>query len=449
MEVNSTAGVAYSEISSAIITTNVLPTRPKVSTEKSQLEGKVVPWGDDNLFPQNILKECRKNTIIGTTLDKQARIAIEGGLAYGNKVLKDGKVVFEEVIDEKVEIFLRRSQATIYQISAYRNFYWFYNCFPELILSKDRKTIATLKNQKTPYCRWGAQNSNGVVEKCYISAQWEDVNSSTLDGVAKLPVIDIYADPKDLQEGKDTNYIYPISYPTEEESFYSLTDWNSLRESGWLEVAQAIPEFKKMLFKNQLNIKYHIEISSHWWNWRYPGFNGFKEKKKKDLINLELKKFEEKMKGNDQAGNTIMTTFFSDPEHSKEYAGWRINTIDNKIKDGIYNQDSNEASSHLLYAIGMDSAIIGVQPGAKIGAGSGSDKSVAYRIYSDLVKSHQDLILAPFHFIAEYNGWLSEETGMPYYFWQRNLKDPKNESTAGTTEPAAEELEEEPQQQAS
>lgn len=448
MEINRTAGVAYSEITSAVVTTNALPTRPRVSDENSQLEGKVVPWGDDNLFPQNVLKECRKNTIIGTTLDKQARIAIEGGIAYGNKVLKDGKVVFEEVIDQRVEAFLRRSQATLYQVSAYRNFYWFYNCFPELILSKDRKQIVTLKNQKTAYCRWGAQNSNGVVERCYISAQWEDVLPSNLKGVAQLPVIDIYADPKELQSGKASNYIYPISYPTEDESFYSLTDWNSLRESGWLEVAQAIPEFKKMLFKNQLNIKYHIEISSHWWNWRYPGFDTFKEKKKKELMALELKNFEEKMKGNDQAGNSIMTSFFSDPAFSKEYAGWRINTIDNKIKDGIYNQDSNEASSHLLYAIGMDSSLIGVQPGAKIGAGSGSDKRVAFNIYSDLIKPHQQIVLAPFHFIAEYNDWVGED-GMPFHFWQRNLKDPKivEAPKAGNEESVTEE--EETQQQAS
>ena len=113
-----------------------------------------------------------------------------------------------------------------------------------------------------------------------------------------------------------------------------------------------------------------------------------------------------------------MVTFVSDPRYNKEYQGWKIEAIDNKIKDGIYIEDSNEASSHLLYALSMDPTIIGSQPGSKLGSGSGSDKQVAFNIYIDTVKAHQDLILEPFRWIAEYNGW------EPYTFKFKNSLDP-------------------------
>ena len=246
--INHTAGVAYSAASETVYSTNAKskPTSVKVSDDKSGKEGKIIPWGEDNLFPQTVLKECRKNTIVGTTLDKKARIAYEAGLAYGVKEIIDGEISFTEIIDDRVETFMRRSKINRYLIAAYRDFYWFYNAFPELVLSADKKQILSVKEQKAAYCRWAPQNSAGVVENCYISADWEEAGTDAKKA-NKIPVIDIYSLPEDLMNGKDHKYIYPLSYPTEEETFYSLVDWNGLRESGWLEVAQAIPEFKKNL----------------------------------------------------------------------------------------------------------------------------------------------------------------------------------------------------------
>lgn len=408
---NSSATVAYStnlkaafKLGNAIQHTNV-----KVD-DKFTLQNEIIYWGVDNLFPQNILKECKKNTIIGTTLDKQARIAYEAGLAYGFKKVVNGEEVRERVIDPVVEAFLRRSLIHRYLIQSFREFYWFYNNFPELVLTADRSQIYSIKAQKAAHCRHGKQNKSGIVETCYISAEWE--LSPSLDGeyVEKVPEIDIYRGPDFVREGSAFKYIYPISYPSEDETFYSLTDWNSLRVSGWLEVVQAIPQFKKALFENQITIKHIIEVSTWWWNWKYQGFDNFDAKKKKALMDQELERFEKFMRGKENAGNSLMVTNYSDPDFQKEYSGWKISPVDNKIKDGIYIEDSNEGSSHLLYALGIDPAIIGSQPGSKLGAGSGSDKRVAFNIYADLLKAHQDLQLEPFYFIAEYNGW-------PQYDW--------------------------------
>lgn len=440
---NDTATVAYSSSLQAAITTGVKPAKVKKvivpdSKENAPQDGEIVQWGSDNLFPQTVLKDSRKNTIIGTTLDKMARIAYEGGIEYGKiEINGKGEKVFIEQYDTKVEAFFRRSKIHRYLIGALRNFYWFFNAFPEMVLTKDRSEIYSIKAQKTAYCRY-SKPENGVVKYCYLSAAWEE--APDLKGLPKIPVIDIYGSPQDLKEyGKVYNYIYPISYPTENEDFYSLADWNSLRVSGWLDVAQSIPQFKKALFKNQISIKYMISVSSHWWNWKYKGFDGFDTKKKQRLMKEELDKFEKFMKGVEEAGNSMMTTVFSDPAMQKEYPGWKVTAIDNKIKDGIYIEDSNEASSHLLFALGLHDSLLGSKPGSKLGAGSGSDMRVAFNIYTDTIRVHQDLILEPLYFIDEYNGY-----GMDYYRFRNLRQDDAQPSKAPVTETT-----EEPSQQAS
>lgn len=429
---NETGSVLYSEGLEAAVKTGI-DKKTKIivpdTKENAQHDGKIVMWGNDNLFPQNILKEARKNTIIGTTLDKQARIAYEAGIEYGKYDTTSGEKTHVEQHNTTIDKFFKRSKIHRYLISALRQFYWFYNVFPEIVFSNDRSEVYSILTHKTAYCRYEVP-TNGVVKNCYVSAVWEEAPELTGKLVSKVPVIDIYADPMAYKEDKGFKYIYPISYPTENEDFYSLCDWNSLRKSGWLDVAQSIPAFKKALFKNQVKIRYLIEVSTWWWNWKYKGFDGFDDKKKNKLMKEELERFEKFMKGEEKAGNSIMTTFSSSPTMQKEYPGWKISAIDDKIKDGIYIEDSNEASSHLMYAIGIDPTIIGSQPGSKLGAGSGSDKRVAFNIYSDLVLIHQEMVLEPLYWINEYNGW-----GMDYFRF-RNLKEKeKPESKDPVTEP--------------
>lgn len=379
----------------------------KVPTQKSFVTGEIVPWGVDNLFPQKVLRELRKNTIIGPTLAKKAEIAYDQ-IVYGfEKPGEDGKEPkFIRAYDEKVEGFFKRSHIHRYAIEALRNFYYFYFATPRLILTADRSEIYSISCYKTAHFRFQKPDKSGFISNGFVCADWESVYSVESEYVETLPLIDIYQDPAFYkEEGTDFRYIYPLAYPTEDEINYPLVDWNTARESGWLEVAQSIPKFKKALMKNQITLKNLIQVPSWWWDWKHPGFSQMDPIRRKQIQDLEVDIFEKFLKGEDNAGNSIMVTFISDPDRQREYQGWKIEPIDNKIKDGIYIEDSNEASSHLLYALGMDPAIIGSQPGSKLGAGSGSDKRVAFNIYVDTVKAHQDLILEPFRFISEYNGW--------------------------------------------
>lgn len=425
--------VVYSKASGNIYQTvdDKAKKKLKVSDEKSQADGKIVFWGTDNLFPQKVLKEIRKNSIIGTTLKRQAEMAYDE-IVYGiNQVTDSGDVVFKRKIDLKVEAFFQRSLINRYTLEGLRNFYFFYMLNPKMILTKDRSEVFSLSCYKTAHFRYGVQDSSGHIPYGYVNADWEGIPDVSDPHVEKLPLIDPWEDPELIKSGSEFKYLYPVSYPTEDEIFYPLADWNSARESGWLDVAQSIPKFKKALFKNQLSMKYHVSVPSWWWEWKYPGFEKMDGKKRRELMDHEIDQFEKTMRGEENAGNSFMTTFVSDPKYNREYQGWAIKAIDDKLKDGIYIEDSNEASSHLLYALGMDPTIIGSQPGSKLGAGSGSDKRVAFNIYLDTVKAHQDIILEPLQWIARYNGW------PPYKFAFKNSLDAKTNDTGAKQESKA------------
>ena len=377
-----------------------------VPQSKSHITGKIVPWGVDNIFPQRVLREIRKNTIIGPTLKKQAEIAYDQ-IIYGveEPSVEGEEPKFIRKYDKRVEAFFKRSHIHRYAIEALRNFYHFYFATPRIILTADRSEVYSLTCYKTAHFRFEKPTDHGFINNGYICADWETIQAEDDKHVEKIPLIDIYSDPSYLKDEKAFKYIYPLAYPTEDEIHYPLVDWNTARESGWLEVAQSIPRFKAKLMKNQITMKNLIQVPSWWWEWKHPGFGKMAPDKRREVMDLEIDLFERFFKGEDNTGNSMMVTFISDPSHNKEYQGWKIDAIDNKIKDGIYIEDSNEASSHLLYALSMDPAIIGSQPGSKLGAGSGSDKRVAFNIYVDTVKAHQDLILEPLTWIGQYNGW--------------------------------------------
>jgi len=433
---NSVPGVAYSRNTSAIINTNITEGHIiPISKEVKDLSEAYVPWGTDNLFPQRILKEVRKNTIVGPTLRKKAEIATMP-IQYG--MMEDGKFVPKNGEDEEVDAFLRRMKPHRYALQFFSNFYWFYNAFPDIIFTKDKSKVYSLGcNLKTAFCRFQKPDeSTGELKNVYVNADWEETDNVKDKSVMMLPVIPQFTDLEELKrESNQHRYVFPISYPTENESQYALADWNSLRTSGWLSVAQAIPEFKKRIFENQITIKYMIDIPTWWWNWMYKGFDDFDVKKKKKFMDDEIDKFEKFMKGTENSGNSMVTTSLHDIGMDKSYEGWKITPIDNKLKDGIYIEDSNEASSHLLYALGLHDSLLGSKPGKNMGAGSGSDMRVAFNIYLEQVSVHHEFALEPFYFIQEYNGWKN-------YVWR--FENRQKEETPASKQPLNE-----PQQQAS
>lgn len=375
-------------------TTIVVPDRP------------VAYWGHDNLFPQNVVRDIEKSTVIGPTLDLKVRALYGGGLVYGHEVIDaDGNERFVRKKYPEIEAFFRRSNIKRYLLEATSDFYHFYNAFPELLLTADRSQVAAISAQEATFCRWSRQNENtGLTDWCLISGNWE----YDLQGLkAKyVKAINPYWDSvNEVKNDKYFKYIYPISYPTPNKVQYQLAHWNAVRTSGWMDVANYIPEFKSKLFENQISLKYHIRINVDYWKWKYEGeWENFTSEEKIAKRKAELQAIETVLMGQKNAGKTISSPYWVDAD-GKEHYYWDIIAIDDKIQNGIYIEDSQEATSHLMFALGVDPVLPGHTPGSKMNNGGGSEKMIAFNIYLSLCEAHRDCILEPLYFIRDYNGW--------------------------------------------
>lgn len=390
----------------------------KISTPKNVGEQPVLKnynsvlfsaWGPDNMEPQERIADIRKCNQVATAIDWKSRAVISGGLAYGYREIDPdtGEEKLVRVMDKKIEEWNRRTAVHRYLRESAYDFYAHWNIFPIMRMNVGKTYIDSIECPNTCFVRLGRQNEKtGKINDAYISANWDKITSIEDPTTLKFEVIDPYLDPSSqLPKLKKTEFIYPVQGPDFDYTFYATPPWDSVRKNGWLKVSTLIPTFKEALLSRQTTIKYHIEVSEWYWKWKNPTWDDFDSKKKKELIEAFIKEMDDKLSGATQAGANIMTFTQNDPVSRQMIPGIKITSVDDKLKDGIYIEDSQEASSHLFSAHSIDGSLSGNIPGKNFGAGSGSDKRVAMNIYLANEKPNMDLLLEPLLFIYNYNNF--------------------------------------------
>jgi len=403
------------------------PTSP-IRKDPDKTSNIVASWGSDNLRPQNILKALEGLPQAKAILKWKAMALYAGGLIYGKE---DAAGNFTPTRDTVIEDFFRNANIKRWQIETCHDYYWFENPYNEFLLNGARD-IVSLVSHDSVFCRSGIQNpKTGLVEKAFINANWD--NSPTLTDKDGIEVIDPYFGRFDkVRSGNAFKYIYITNFPSPGKVYYQEAAWHGLIESGWLEVAKAIPKFKQALFKNQISIKHHIEIATWYWEFKYEGqWETFSPEDKRTKIKETISQIENTLSGEKNAGKSV-SSWKKIGEDGKELSAITIHTIDDKIKDGVYIEDSQEAFSNIMFSMNTDPTLVGNAPGKNFGGGSGSDKRVAFNIYMLTCKADQDIILEPLEFVRDYNGWDPEIKFMFKNYYVATLDQGKEVSTTGS-----------------
>jgi hypothetical protein len=426
----------------SLLVTNVAQKLPTEQVNPREIKTKKwAPWGSDNKYPQRVIKEISDVSLVSPILDWKARALYGNGLAYGILKIDEetGKETFLRKFDPEIEAWLEATDAMQYLMEASHYFYHFYNIFPEMIQSIDGKRIVYLSCLESTDVRWKRREidgkNKGIITKAYVNPDWNQIaNESDMD---IIDVLNTRMDPLGAaRQWKNKKFIYPISYPTPGRSYYQNAPWHVLL-STWLPLARKIPAFKQALLDNQLAIKYLIIVPDWWWSWKYPDFNKKSEKERLALVQKEVKDFNSFMSGAENAGKSMMMVSKSD-DGAHKYKDWDIKVIDDKFKEGIYLEDSQEADAHIYKNLNVDPTLFGAGAGKNSqSTGSGSDKRVAWNNYIIMTKPHQDIILKPLHFIAKYNGWAdrlqAQTPNSKFTFMFQNYMIAKLDSGAETT----------------
>lgn len=389
------------------------PTMPLVDQEFSGFKDIEV-WGEDNNFPNEIIDLYSKNTLIPRLLGDKAAELVGGGLV-AMKVIRTAKgeehlpVEDSEITDWLEDFQLNRA---LYEMA--NDLLWFFNGWVELIPSVDRSKIVGIVHQEAAFCRWQKQNQLGKCENVYLCSDW---TNATEKNVIKRKVIDPYSwnSIDEVRQSKDTNLFYPYNLPTVGKTFYQLAFHDAVRTSGWLDIIQSVPAFKKYLLKNSMSIKYHFEIDNAYWP-AYFGETKWEEASPEDQLKLKklwLDGMTKALTNIENAGNSVITDKIWEEHTLKGYRSLvTITVLNDATKDGTYIKDVLEGNSQLLYAFGADPTTIGFNGGGEQAQRSGgSDKREAWLIGNLRLQPTRNFLLEPIRWAAKYNGWDKRHPG--------------------------------------
>lgn len=375
-------------------------------------------WGEDNKLPNRAYEAGKASTIIGgeNGIPFLIRAIYGEGLRYGREqydpVTKEFYIDQQPIPEFQKILNHPATQAAIQQ--AIHDHFWYRNRFPRMIFSRNKRKVLYLFPNKAVDSRWGLQNDRGLIEKCFLNANWDLLAGAGTEHeeTIELPVInshDFLAAEDVLDDDNHFDYVFRSQDPSNTH-YYSLAPWHSAIESGWYDVAMAIPKFKKFLMANQMTIKYIITVPDWWWEEQAGGtetWNKMTREEKQEFRRDKQREINSFLSGLENSGKSFMTSEKTKDKNqalAKPLEGLRIKLIEQQTFSGEYLGDSAEASTHIMWALGIDPRLIGDAPGSNRSGGAGSDKEEAFNIFLNLCKSYADSILEPLIWAARYNG---------------------------------------------
>ena len=362
-------------------------------------------WGDNNLFPQEILTDLEKNTVALRALDKRKRVHFGRGIiAYRDKLDASGVATKETVTDPDVMEFFRINQINLVWPDLIFGLETFANGWLEFITNKSKDKINRVFVKDPAYCRIAKMDDKMQIANMYYSAQWEMSPSNDGIKVRTLPIFN--PDRYDGTKYPDGQFAYHLFYRSFNKTYYHLPIWNSVRLNKWMTISSSVPLLKNAIMKNQMIIKYHIQIPDNYFTERYPSPDYTKEQqevKRTEVLN-DMNAF---LTDVENSGKSFVTWSFYSKVKQDFLTGWKIEVLQNRLDSSAYLPDSQAANSEILFAIGIDPNLIGAAtaPGGTLGAGSGANIREAYWALNADMGTDRSVSLSPLYFIRDFNKW--------------------------------------------
>jgi hypothetical protein len=392
-------------------------------------------WGASNNLPDEIINAVNENVLLPRVIDFKKKILMSGGLVYGAVKIEKGREILEPIRNQEIDEWLEMTAAESYLDEATEDLFTFGNIFPEILLNLRREIVA-IQELDASECRLEKQVIQGKekarINHVYLSANWD---MGTQPDLVKIPVIDPSFDPLgQLKAFKGHKYALPLRTLSRGVKYYQRSPIENLIESGWLDVANSIPKWKKSVMENQLSIKYHIQINEEWLRWKFSDWDDVdddeRNKRKKNLAT----EFMKVMKGTENAGGAHISTFKM--EGGQEIVGWKIEPIKStNFGEKSYLEDHSASSEHIMSSQGVDPTLMGVATRNGMSAGSGSDKRMALDQLILMMRPDQRKILMPLNLKARAEDWSKKYAGGdPFAFQFTNFHTATLDQMNGTNQ---------------
>ncbi len=377
-----------------------------------------IPWGADNEMPYNILNLIESDETLSTCQIFNAEVCYGAGIVY-NKENCDTSV------KEDIDDFCLYNSLPSYFLGVAQDFKHFAFCVSVIILNPEGSKIMRLLRKEACYCRFAEANEYGKIPKV-LYANWR--NNPDAKSIEVIDLLDVNAPIYDLLvrlgkiPGDDgqikartliRKFAILTKVPTPDNTYYPIPYYASLFKGKWYNIKRLIALAKEAKLKNSAPIKYHIEISSDYFDKLCRAEGITDRRKKQERIVAEKQRIIEFLTTAENSGKVWFSQTYSNPAGEIQH-DVVINKVDDSKEGGDWESDIQEAINIICFTMRVHSNLVGSVPGKSQSNNSGSDKRELYTIAQALQKPYHDLLFLPHQLIIKFNGWEGAYPDCPF-----------------------------------
>lgn len=365
---------------------------------------RVMPWGADNWMPFNVMDLIDADETLSTCANFNAEVAYGAGLRYEPLLNREECHSLEQNLSE-LDTFLDENNIDSLFFGQCADMKMFDFCVTVIFLSRQGKiTHAVRKN--AAYCRLSVADRSGRIPSV-VYANWR--NNVTASDCEVIPLLDPDRPLSDLRARWAKNqrvrkYAILSRVPKVSSTYYPIPAYASIFRSDWYDIKRLIGKAKKAKLKNSAPIKYHIEVSSGYWQKAVDKAGITDPEKASEFIKKLQEEMIDFLTGAENSGKVLFSSTLITPD-GREIPEVKVTKISDEKEGGDYTTDIQEAVNMICFAMRVHSNLVGSVPGKSQSNNSGSDKRELYTIAQTLQKPYHSILLQPHRLICAFNGF--------------------------------------------
>jgi hypothetical protein len=384
--------VAYGHTSVGVFTFNIGATDTTSTTklsgvdlEKEPLQVqqyRIIPFGDNNDLPVELAKLLSDNNLTPGILNKKANLLWGQGPAIYEERYENGKRVKYYDVDTQIENWLDDWDYLTYLQKAVVEFRHINGHFTKYFQNQGPKIgrkafIAELVHVSSLRSRLEWPDYNGNIRRIITG----DFHLASITNLKAYPVFDL-RDP--FKNPLAMNYSNMYSFAMEND--YSMPDFWGTR--SWIQLSSSLASLLMSFNSNSAAIKYHITSPAIYWEQKREALQEdcirrgitYKESMLDAIKDETFKTFTAALSNVKNVGKFITTEEIFD-DQSNTYVGWKIEVLDQKVKDYIDAQINiaKRAALETTTGLGLHPALSNISTDGNLP--SGSEQLYAFKLY--------------------------------------------------------------------
>ncbi len=352
---------------------------------------EIIPYGERNNYPDLIDEALERNHLAPAIIQQHVNLLWGSGPMLYKTVIHSGRRFKQWVEDSKIQTWLDCWDYKSYLLNACKEFHTFNGHFTKFLCrqsgadqagSPGSMPVTSLENIPAKFARLEWWNDFGEIENIIVSDTWgTDPYSMSL---TRYPVFDQYFPTRHKQT---MSYAYLEGFALAQQ--YPRSPIHG--SLTWINLSSGIPRILAASGMNAAAIKYHIQVPAIYWNQKAEQLQkqcvekgiAYHERMLEELKTDTFAKVSAALSGIKNVGKMITTEEFFDATAGK-YVGWKIDVLDQKVKDFIDAElkIANEADFAITAGLGMHPQLSNLH--RDVGLSTGSEAEYAHKMYQNV-----------------------------------------------------------------